>query len=82
MALSASLGKAGLTPKSIDTEALVHLDRDGEGFKISKIELTTRAAIDGIDAAKFESLAQETKKGCPVSKALAGTTIELKAQLA
>jgi lipoyl-dependent peroxiredoxin len=82
MALSASLGKAGLTPKSIDTEAQVHLERDGEGFKISKIELTTRAAIEGIDAAKFESIAQETKKGCPVSKALAGTTITLSAKLA
>jgi osmotically inducible protein OsmC len=81
MALSASLGKAGLTPKSIDTEAQVQLERDGEGFKIAKIELTTRAAIDGIDAAKFESIAQETKKGCPVSKALAGTTITLSAKL-
>ncbi|HEX6240584.1 MAG TPA: OsmC family protein [Polyangiales bacterium] len=82
MALSASLGKAGFTPKTIDTQAVVSLDREGEGFKISKIELTTRAAIDGIDAAKFESVAQETKKNCPVSKALAGTTIELKASLA
>ena len=81
MALSASLGKAGLTPKSIDTEAQVHLDREGDGFKISKIELTTKASIPGIDAAKFESIAQETKKGCPVSKALAGTTIALKATL-
>jgi osmotically inducible protein OsmC len=81
MALSASLGKAGLTPKSIDTEAQVHLEREGEGFKIGKIELATRAAIDGIDAAKFESIAQETKKNCPVSKALAGTTINLSAKL-
>jgi lipoyl-dependent peroxiredoxin len=82
MALSASLGKAGLTPKSIDTEAQVHLDREGDGFKISKIELTTKASIPGIDAAKFESIAQETKKNCPVSKALAGTTIALNATLA
>lgn len=82
MALSASLGKAGLTPKTIDTDAQVHLDREGEGFKISKIELSTRAAIDGVDAAKFESIAQETKKNCPVSKALAGTTINLNARLA
>lgn len=82
MALSAALGKAGLTPKSIDTQAEVHLDRDGDGFKISKIDLSTRAAIDGIDGAKFQSIALETKKSCPVSKALAGTTINLNAQLA
>ena len=41
MALSASLGKAGLTPKQIDTQAAVHLEREGEGFKIAKIELST-----------------------------------------
>jgi osmotically inducible protein OsmC len=82
MALSASLGKAGVTPKSIDTQAVVSLDREGEGFKISKIELTTKVAADGLDAAKFDSIAQETKKNCPVSKALAGTTINLSASLA
>jgi osmotically inducible protein OsmC len=70
-----------LTPKSIDTEALVHLDRDGDGFKISRIELSTRAAIPGVDAGKFETIAQETKKSCPVSKALAGTLISLDATL-
>ena len=82
MALSAALGKAGFTPTSIDTHASVHLEREGEGFKIGVIELSTKAAIDGIDAAKFESIAQETKKSCPVSKALAGTTIQLSASLA
>lgn len=82
MALSAALGKSGITPRTIDTQAQVHLDREGEGFKISKIELTTTAAIDGLDGAKFESIAQETKKSCPVSKALAGTTINLSAKLA
>jgi lipoyl-dependent peroxiredoxin len=81
MALSGALSKAGLTPKSIDTEALVHLDRDGDGFKISRIELSTRAAIPGVDAGKFETIAQETKKSCPVSKALAGTLISLDATL-
>jgi len=43
---------------------------------------TLKAAIDGIDAAKFEGIAQETKKNCPVSKALAGATIQLSASLA
>jgi osmotically inducible protein OsmC len=82
MALSAALGKAGLAATSIDTQAEVHLNKEGEGFKIGAIDLTTRAAVPGLDAAKFESIAQETKRTCPVSKALAGTTINLKASLA
>jgi osmotically inducible protein OsmC len=82
MALSASLGKAGFTPKSIQTSAAVQLDKDGEGFKISSIALTTNAEIPGIEKAKFDSIAEETKKQCPVSKALAATPITLKASLA
>jgi osmotically inducible protein OsmC len=82
MALSAALGKAGLTPQNIETAADVQLEKEGEGFKIAKIELTTTARVPGTDAAKFASIADETKKSCPVSKALTGTTITLKANLA
>lgn len=82
MALSASLGKAGFTPKSIQTSAAVQLDKEGEGFKISSIALTTNAEIPGIEKAKFDAIAEETKKACPVSKALAAVTITLKATLA
>lgn len=81
MALSAALGKAGHSPQSVQTSAAVQLDKDGEGFKITSIALTTQATVPGVDAAKFETIAQETKKGCPVSKALAGTNITLKASL-
>jgi osmotically inducible protein OsmC len=81
MALSAALGAQGLTPTSIDTSADVFLAKDGEGFKITKIDLSTKASVPGLDAAKFNGIAEETKKGCPVSKALAGTTISLKAEL-
>ncbi len=81
MALSASLGGAGHEATSIDTTADVSLDKDGPGWKISGITLSTTAKVSGLDAAKFEEIAQETKKNCPVSKALAGTTITLKATL-
>jgi osmotically inducible protein OsmC len=81
MALTAALGKAGLSPQQVDTTADVSLDKEGEGFKISKIELTTHAKVPDLDAAKFQEIAEQTKKTCPVSKALAGTTITLKAQL-
>jgi osmotically inducible protein OsmC len=82
MALSAALGKAGLSPQSIDTTADVQLEKEGEGFKIAKIELVTTARVPGAEAAKFAAIADETKKGCPVSKALAATPITLKANLA
>jgi osmotically inducible protein OsmC len=81
MALSASLGAAGITPKSIETHAAVQLDKEGDGFKISSIALTTQVSAPGLDAGKLETIAQETKRGCPVSKALAGTTISLQASL-
>lgn len=81
MALSAALGKAGSNPSSIETEASVQLDKQGDGFAITSIALTTQAKVPGIDAAKFETIAQETKQQCPVSKALAGTKITLQAKL-
>ncbi|HKD21705.1 MAG TPA: OsmC family protein [Rhizomicrobium sp.] len=81
MALAAGLGRENITVKRIHTSAKVHLDRVGEGVAITKIELETEAEIPGFDDAKFQSLAERTKQECPVSKALAGTTITLVARL-
>jgi lipoyl-dependent peroxiredoxin len=81
MALTAALGQAKLVPVSVRTEAKVQLDKDGPGFKISKIELDTVVNVAGVDAEKLTAIAEETKKGCPVSKALAGTTITMTARL-
>ncbi|HMJ10336.1 MAG TPA: OsmC family protein [Polyangiaceae bacterium] len=81
MALAANLGKAGLSPQSVNTSADVSLDKDGEGFTITNIRLSTKAKVPGLDAAKFQSIAEETKKTCPVSKALAGPRITLEASL-
>lgn len=81
MALSAALGQGGHEPETIDTSATVSLDKDGAGYTITKIALTTRAKVPGIDAAGFATIAEATKKACPVSKALAATTITLDAAL-
>ena len=81
MALTVSLETAGLKPQSVKTSAAVRLDRDGGGFSITGIDLTTEASVPGVDAARFQQIAEETKKGCPVSKALAGTKIALNAKL-
>jgi lipoyl-dependent peroxiredoxin len=82
MALTVGLETAGLHPKSIRSSASVHLDKDGPGFSITSIELTTEATVPGASNEQFQKIADETKKGCPVSKALAGTRITLKATLA
>jgi lipoyl-dependent peroxiredoxin len=81
MALAAALGKAGHAPQRIHTKADVHLDKVGEGFKITKVRLRTEAAVPGLDEAKFRQHAEAAKKNCPVSQALAGTNIELEARL-
>ena len=81
MAFSAGLGKAGYTPTRIHTMATVHLEKVGEGFAITRIELESEAQIPGIDDRAFQEQAEAAKKGCPVSKALAGPQISLKAKL-
>ncbi len=81
MAFSAGLSKAGFTPKRVHTKASVHFDKVADGFAITRIELETEGEVPGIDNAKFQELAEGAKKGCPVSKALAGTQINLQARL-
>lgn len=81
MALSAGLGKAGITPTRIHTTARVHLNQQGDGFAITRIELEAEAEIPGLDDAGFQQHAADAKKNCPVSKALAGTEITLQARL-
>lgn len=81
MALSAGLGKNGLSPERVSTKADVTIDKVGEGFKITKIKLTCEASVPGADAAKFQEIANATKTGCPVSGALSAVPIELEAKL-
>lgn len=82
MALSAELGKAGLSPKRVQTEAEVKIEKVGEGFTITRITLHTQAEVPGAEEKRFLEIAEATKKGCPVSRALAGTEIVLDARLA
>ena len=81
MAFSAALGKAGFEPKSIHTKAAVRFDKVEGGFSITRIDLTTEAEIPEIDEEKFQEIARAAKENCPVSKALAGTEINLQANL-
>jgi osmotically inducible protein OsmC len=81
MALSAALTKAGSPPTNVETTAKVGLEKSGEGFRIPNIHLVTSAKVPGIENSKFQQIAEEAKKNCPVSKVLAGAEITLEATL-
>ena len=80
MQFSNMLAENGTPPTAVDTSADVSFNI-GEGG-ITGIELTVTAKIDGIDEDDFQRIADEAKSSCPVSKALAGVDITLKATLA
>jgi len=78
MALSFGLAQGGHPPTSITTSADVSFELPAG---ITGIRLSVHAVVPGITAAEFAAAAEDAKQNCPVSKALAGTTIELTATL-
>ena len=82
MSLSNGLAQAGFPPSTIDVSSEVTLGQTDDGLGITGIELTVRAQADGLtDADRFGEIARSAERSCPVSKALAGTTITLDAAL-
>jgi lipoyl-dependent peroxiredoxin len=73
MALSGDLSKAGYNPVKVTTDDRVYVEKVGNGFTITKIEVFTEAEVPGIDQVKFSEIAEGTKNNCPVSRALTGT---------
>ncbi|MGN6356415.1 MAG: OsmC family protein [Novosphingobium sp.] len=70
MATSFALARAGHLDGTLETDCAITLEKDGDGFKISKSALTLKARIAGIDEDEFFRIADEAKAGCPVSKLL------------
>jgi len=81
MFLAAVLSRQGYIPKRVHTTAQVRLERVGDGFKITRIQLNTEAEVPGIDEQTFQEAAATSKKNCPISQALAATDIEMQAKL-
>ena len=71
MALSVGLTQAGNPPDSLSGSAAVTVDQVEGGFGITKIALTVRGTVPGLDADGFQQAAQGAKDNCPLSKALA-----------
>jgi len=72
MALSAGLARAETPPTRLESEARTTFDKVGEGFALTKVHLTIRGEVDGLDEEGFRRAAEDAKDNCPVSKALAG----------
>lgn len=70
MALSFALAGAGYNEGTLETSAKVTLEKDGDGFTITRSDLDLRANIAGISDEEFGRIADEAKKNCPVSKVL------------
>lgn len=70
MALSFALAKEGFADGTLETTARVTLEKDGDGFKVTRSDLHLEATVPGIQEARFEEIAQGAKAGCPISKLL------------
>ena len=83
MALSGALEKNGTVATKIETSAACTVEKVADKMTVTRIELMVKATVPGLDNAKFQQIAAETKEGCPVSRALQKSVdISLKAQLA
>jgi len=84
MFLAALISGEGLTPESVETEAVVTLGKDEAGPCITNITLNNVVKCAGLSQEKFSELAQAAKEKCPISRLYAGSTatIELNAKLA
>ena len=81
MALSGQLTSVELPPDTLETTAVVTMEKTDDGPTITKIHLTTKATVPGIDKATFDELAKKAKEGCPISRLLKAAEITLDATL-
>jgi lipoyl-dependent peroxiredoxin len=72
MAFSARLGKNGTPPTDLNVKAEVTFDQVDGGWKVTTSTLKVKAVVPGIDAATFQTIAEDARDNCPISKALAG----------
>jgi osmotically inducible protein OsmC len=81
MALAGDLERAGHVAEWVRTVGMVHLDKGERGFAITRVDLDAEATVPSIEPDEFTSIAQATKSGCPVGRALAAVPITLRARL-
>jgi len=77
MALSFAIANAGFTADELKTDAVVTIEKEGNHFSVTGIELKLHGKVTGMEEAKFVELANGAKEGCPISKALSAVPITL-----
>jgi lipoyl-dependent peroxiredoxin len=83
MALSAGLGRAQHPPTKLEVSAAATFDKVGDGWKVTKMELSVVGHVPGITAEEFSAAAQAAGAGCPISGALKGNVaVSVQAKLA
>lgn len=83
MALTLALESAGMNPNSVNTTAHCTIEKVEGGFAITTMKLDVQADVPGAERDAFNTIAEKTLTGCPVSKALQGNVkLELNATLA
>jgi osmotically inducible protein OsmC len=82
MALSGALEKNGTPSATVETSAGCTVEKVDVGFGVTKIELTVKVSGAKLDQATFDRIVQETKNGCPISKALKAVPITVQASMA
>jgi lipoyl-dependent peroxiredoxin len=82
MALSGALEKSGAAPTKVETSAGCTVEKGEGGFSITRIDLTVSVTGVQLDKATFDRIVEETKNGCPVSRALKAVPITVQASQA
>jgi osmotically inducible protein OsmC len=72
MALSADLGRAGTPPDHLHVEAEVTFDKLDSGWTVVSSAITVLGAVPNATQESFETVAEGTRDGCPISRALKG----------
>jgi osmotically inducible protein OsmC len=81
MALSGQLSSVEMPPDTLETTAVVTMEKTDDGPTVTKIHLTTKAKVPNIEKKQFDELAKKAKEGCPISRLLKAAEITLDAQL-
>jgi lipoyl-dependent peroxiredoxin len=82
MALALALSQEDHEPESVKTTAEVTIEQVDGQATITRSELSTEVAVEGLSDDEFQKFADAAKSGCAVSRALGGVEISLEAQLA
>ncbi|HET6244568.1 MAG: OsmC family peroxiredoxin [Bacteroidetes bacterium] len=81
MELASKLSADGYSVDTINTSDSIHLEKNGNGFSISKIVINCEAKVQGINKEEFLKYAENAKNNCIISKALTGVNMELETVL-